>query len=202
MPTNSIISRADYENYLVYVYFGSKPDLLTACINRAYRDFNRTLHGFGNFKNASEIHSEAVSLLKDSLASLKSTCSSQISAEVFDNWHKITCERLISLFESHGHHLFVGQAQKWVNMTMKYIFTVGEQRISGFASVYSFCHVPFDNILLKQLEDYDFPALNGAWSRLDNYDEYLGRQKWIRQKFSLAPMDVEFQLWLGKKIEI
>lgn len=201
MPVNSIITRADYESYLVSVYFGSNPDLLTACINRAYRDFNRTLHGFGSFENAGETYSQAVSLLKDSLDGLKATSASQISVEVFDNWHKVTCERLISLFESHGHHLFVGQAQKWVNMTMKYIFTVGEQRVSGFGSVYPYCHVPFDNILLKQLEKYNFPALNCAWSRLDKYDEYLERQKWIRQKFSFAPMDVEFQLWLGKVIE-
>jgi hypothetical protein len=159
MPTNSIITRADYENYLVTVYFGSNPDLLTACINRAYRDFNRTLHGFGNLINGDEIYSQAVSLLKDSLDSLKSLATSQIAAEVFDNWHKITCERLISLFDSHGHHLFVGQAQKWVNMTMKYIFTVGEQRVSGFGSVYLYCHVPFDNILLKQLENMISPRL-------------------------------------------
>jgi hypothetical protein len=140
--------------------------------------------------------------LKDSLDNLKPIATSQIAAEVFDSWHKITCERLISLFDRHGHHLFVGQAQKWVNMTTKYIFTVGEQRVSGFDSVYLYCHVPFDNILLKQLKKYDFLALNRAWSRLDKYDEYLERQKWIRQRFSLAPMDVEFQLLLGKDLEL
>lgn len=201
MPVNSILTRADYENYLIALYFGSNQDLLTACIHRAYRDFNRTLHGFGGLENGGEIYSQAVSLLTDSLAGLKTASANQISADVFDNWHKTTCERLISLFASHGYHLFVGQAQKWVNMTMKYIFTVGEQKVPGFGSVYAFCHVPFDNILLKRLEKYDFPTLKCAWSRLDKYDEYLERQKWIRQRFSFAPMDVEFQLWLGKEIE-
>lgn len=46
MP-HSILTRADYEDYLVYLYFGSAPDLLTRCLNRAYLDFNRTLHGMG-----------------------------------------------------------------------------------------------------------------------------------------------------------
>ena len=201
MPANSIITRADYENYLVAVYFGLNPDLLIACIKRAYRDFNRTLHGFGSFENGREIYSQAVRLLKESLADLKSTSANPMSAEVFDNWHKKTCERLISHFDGHGYHLCFGQAQKWINMTMKYIFTVGETRISGFGSFYSFCHVPIDIILLAQLEKYGFPMLYCAWSRLDNYDEYLKRQKWIRQKFFLAPLDVEFQLWLGKEIE-
>jgi hypothetical protein len=201
MPANSIISRADYENYLVYLYFGSNTDLLTACINRAYRDFNRTLHGFGGLENASDIYRLAVNSLVSSLESLKSIAASEISADIFDNWHKTTCESLISIFRSNGHHLFVGQAQKWVNMTLKYIFTLGEQRIAGFEPVYVYCHVPFDNILLEQLRKYDFPALNCAWSRLDDYGEYLEKQKWVRQRFSLVPMDVEFQLWLGKEIE-
>jgi hypothetical protein len=201
MTAYSTLTRADYENYLVYLYFGSDQDLLKACINRAYRDFNRTLHGFGKFENAGELYTQAVSLLKDSFDSLKSMSTSQITAEVFDNWHKTTCERIISLFDSHSYHLFVGQAQKWVNMTLKYIFTVGEQRIPGFEAVYHHCHVPLDNILLRQLEKYGFPMLNCAWSRLDDYGEYLQKQNWIRQRFSLVPMDVEFLLWLGKEIE-
>ncbi|MCX6067414.1 MAG: hypothetical protein NT121_16935 [Chloroflexi bacterium] len=80
-----------------------------------------------------------------------------------------------------------------------HIFTLGEQRVAGFEPVYLYCHIPFDNILLEQLEKYGFPALNCAWSRLDNYNKYLEKQKWVRQKFSLVPLDVEFHLWLGKE---
>lgn len=201
MSADSILIRADYDNYLVYLYFGSETDLLNSCINRAYRDFNRTLHGFGNLKNSAETYHQAVESLKDSLDELKNISASQISTESFDDWHKTTCNQLTSLFTHQGHHLFIGQAQKWVNMTMKYIFTLGEDRISGFGAAYACCHVPLDNILLKQLGQFGFPLLNCAWSRLDRYDEYLEKQNWIRQKFSIAPMDVEFLLWLGKEIE-
>lgn len=201
MPSNSHLTRADYDNYLIYLYFGSDPDLLNSCISRAYRDFNRTLHGFGNLKSGAETYHQAVESLKDSLDGLKNIPASQISTELFDDWHKTTCNQLTSLFKHHGHHLFIGQAQKWVNMTMKYIFTLGEERIAGFGAAYAYCHVPFDNILLKQLGKYGFPLLNCAWSRLDRYDEYLEKQNWIRQKFSVAPMDVEFLLWLGEEIE-
>ncbi|MHB0988051.1 MAG: hypothetical protein ACYC3P_05205 [Bellilinea sp.] len=202
MNSRSKLTRTDYENYLVYLYFGSDQDLLKVCINRAYRDFNRTMHGFGKFEKAGQLYDAAVILLKESLDSLKSLASiNSMTAEIFDNWHKTTCEKIISLFDEKGFHLFVGQAQKWVNMTLKYIFTIGEQRIEGFNFSYPFCHVPLDNVLLEQLERYDFPALNCAWSRLDNYDEYLQRQNWFRQKFTLAPMDVEFMLWLGQEIE-
>jgi len=57
-------------DYLVYLYFGSDQDLLKACINRAYRDFNRTMHGFGRFEKAGQLYHEAVTLLKESLDSL------------------------------------------------------------------------------------------------------------------------------------
>jgi hypothetical protein len=199
---HSKLTRTDYENYLVYLYFGSDQDLLRACIKRAYRDFNRTMHGFGQFDKADQLYIEAATLLKESLDRLKLLSSiSPMTKEVFDDWHKTTCERLTSFFDEIGFHLYVGQAQKWVNMTLKYIFTVGEQRIEGFGFAYPHCHVPLDNILLNKLEKYDFPALKCAWSRLDDYDKYLQRQNWLRQKFSLAPMDVEFMIWLGQDIE-
>lgn len=202
MNIPSRLTREDYENYLVYLYFGTDQDLLKACINRAYRDFNRTMHGFGKFKMAGQLYDEAVDLLKKSFSNLKSLSSTNpLTVEVFDNWHKSTCINITSLFKKYGFHLFIGQAQKWVNMTLKYIFTVGEQRIQGFSFAYSFCHVPLDNILLDRLEKYDFPTLKCSWSRLDDYDKYLQKQNWIRQKFTLAPMDVEFLLWLGHEIE-
>ncbi len=197
MPANSIISRADYENYLIYLYFGSNVDL-TSCIDRAYLDFSRTLHGFR--KNKGDTYELVKSSLLNSFEVLRSTARDKISVDVFDNWHERTCESLISVFSNNGYCLFVGQAQKWVNMTMKYIFTVGEQRIPGFDPVYAYCHVPLDNILLEKFKKYGFPRLNCAWSRLDKYDEYFEMQKWVRQRFSLAPMDVEFLLWSGKEI--
>ena len=202
MTTRSTLTRGDYENYLVYLYFGSNQDLLKTCINRAYRDFNRTMHGFGKFEKAGQLYDEAVILFKESLENLKSLCSiNPMTVEVFDDWHETLCTKIVSLFREQGFSLFVGQAQKWVNMTLKYIFTLGEQRVKGFESAYPFCHVPLDSILLQRLEDYGFPSLNGAWSRLDNYDEYLEKQKWIRQRFSRPPMDIEFLLWQGKEIE-
>ena len=201
MHFDTIITRTDYENYLIYLYFGEDSDLIGACMQRAYRDFNRTLHGFGRLKNKKEIYKKAESILRDCLENLKSSISDECSDKAFDNWHQETCNSLISVFAKNGHYLYVGQAQKWINMTLKYIFTVGEKRITGFTSVYPHCHIPLDNILLEKLATYDFPRLSSAWSRLDSYAEYLEKQKWVRQRFSLIPMDLEFQLWMNQSIE-
>lgn len=200
-PASSGISRKDFENYLFRVYFGSENDLVRACINRAYLDFNRTLHGLGKIENADVIKNKAVDLLKSQIHALKVLLVKPITTEVFDGWHKTTCEMLISHYKENGFHFFVGQAQKWVNMTMKYLFTFGDQRIMGYGKALPHCHAPFDNIVLQQLKKYGFPPLNCAWSRLDDYDEYIIRQKWIRETFGKCPLDIEFRLWLGKEVK-
>jgi hypothetical protein len=45
MNPSSLLTRSDYEDYLVYLYFDTSTSYLVGCINRAYRDFNRTLRG-------------------------------------------------------------------------------------------------------------------------------------------------------------
>ncbi|MEO0969867.1 MAG: hypothetical protein AAFX80_16435, partial [Cyanobacteria bacterium J06639_18] len=121
----------------------------------------------------------------------------------FDNWHEDTCEKLISIYTHNGYSRFtVGQAQKWINMTFKYIFTYGEQRVAGFGNAYPYCHVPIDQTVLKELKRYNFPKFNYPWSRIDNYNDYLEKQIWVRHNFDIAPLDVEFKLWLGKELNI
>ncbi len=120
----------------------------------------------------------------------------------FDDWHQEACKRLADIYRECGYQWFaVGQAQKWLNMTFKYIYVMGEQRLPGFDHLYDFCHVPLDNILIDRLLTYEFPRLQCAWSRLNNYDTYLDRQHWVRNRFkSLAPLDVEFRLWMGQSL--
>ena len=202
MTAHSVLTRADYEDYLTRLYFGSEDDPLSACMNRAYLDFSRTLHGLSKLKAAEELHSKAVDHLKEAVVELKARLVKQTDSTEFDNWHKATCQKLVSVYSEYSYHFFVGQAQKWVNMTLKYVYTLGEKRMSGFGQAYPYCHIPLDNIILDQLARYDFHKLACAWSRLDDYDEYLKRQVWIRRKFVLVPLDVEFLLWLGKEVEI
>lgn len=202
MTTCSILTRTDYEDYLIRLYFGSNTDLLSACLGRAYLDFNRTLHGLKNLSNADKLHSKATNHLQAAITELQVRLPNPIDPTTFDNWHKDTCRGLIAVYSGYGYHLYVGQAQKWVNMTFKYIYTLGEERVSGFEPAYRYCHIPLDNIILDVLAEYSFPSLNCSWSRLDDYDEYFMRQAWIRRTFVLAPLDVEFMLWLGKPVEI
>ena len=116
----------------------------------------------------------------------------------FDAHHRNACERLCELYAAHGFDCFVvGQAQKWLNMSLKYVFVFGEQRLSGFARSYPLGHVPIDNIILARLSEYHAPRLSSSsWSRLNEYGEYLSFQQWVRHRFpECAPLAVEFHLW-------
>jgi hypothetical protein len=190
----------EYEAYLIRLIFGAKVenDPMQVCLSTAYLDFNRTLRGISKIQNRAKLHTDAVDFLTESFDELREKLKAPIDQGGFDDWHKETCEGLMSTygedFTVHG-----GQAQKWVNMTLKYIYTLGERKIQGFQSACQFCHAPLDKIVVAGLLKNGLPALSTVWSQI-SYDEYFDRQKWIRAKFSIVPLDVEFLLWLGKSI--
>jgi hypothetical protein len=90
----------------------------------------------------------------------------------------------------------VGQAQKWLNMALKYVFVFGENRLPGYAHVFELAHIPLDNIILDALYPLGAPRLTTAWSRIALYEEYMVIQSWVRSAFpGSAPLAVEFALW-------
>ena len=208
MNTKSKLGRSDYEDYLVYLYFRAKPYNLSKCIKMAYLDFSRTLHGLGEESDdKKKLYGEATKELEQRFLRLQSD-PGIVDQVAFDNWHRATYQQLFAIYNNHGYntlkrHLFVGQAQKWINMTFKYLFTLGElgkYPHSGFGEVYPFCHAPLDRKFIEQLEEYGILwPYSCTWSRLDSYDKYRSYQQEIRQQFADVPLDVEFLLWMGMK---
>jgi len=185
----------DYEDYLLRLVF-RKGLNISGCIENAYLDFCRTLRGIRKLPSSAELRKKAGIVLTDALTALAAKLQAPIQQADFDTWHRDTCERLIAVYgDTFPFH--AGQAQKWVNMTLKYIYTIGEERIPGFRPAYPLCHAPLDNDVLTQLTQYGFEWPSKAWSRLD-YDEYLKCQEWIRDKFKpTPPLSIEFFLWMG-----
>ncbi len=197
------VTRDEYDEFIVRLYFGVNGDYLKCCIDRAYLDFSRTLHGFAGLSENAAVREQAGSGLHELFAGVQSSDQAMIGNQVeFDHWHQTVCSRLAQVYARHGYqNFYVGQAQKWINMTFKYIFTLGEKRILGFGGLYPFCHAPLDNIFVELLvQKHDFQRLSCAWSRLNAYQEYLDYQNQIRQYFAPAPpLDVEFHLWAGNE---
>jgi hypothetical protein len=192
----------DYEDYLVRLIFGAKVenDPLSVCVSTAYLDFNRTLRGISKVQNGARLHTNSVDVLTESFAELQEILKTPTDQTTFDDWHKEACASLISVYDG-SFKVHSGQAQKWINMTLKYFYTLGEERVPGFQGAYQLCHAPLDKIVVDGLVKLGLPPLTSVWSQID-YSEYFDRQKWIRNKFSLVPLDVEFLLWLGKPIGV
>lgn len=192
----STLKRADYEDCLVAFLLGRGKICLSNCVHHAYADLQRTLDGVGKFKN---LKSEAASELSERFGQIRS--ASNPTQCYFDDWHRATCLSLKNLYARQDYNSFsFGHAQKWLNMTFKYIYVTGSKRIFGFEHLYDLCHVPLDKTVLEGLAGHGFSELPCGWSKLDDYDCYFDRQQWIRRRFNLAPLDVEFYLWLGKPL--
>jgi len=197
-----IPSREDHFDFLIRVYFGPGKDLMRLCVHRAYLDLNRTLRGFAKHQDKDALREKGHQCVIELLRALPRKKIS--SARAFDSWHAAACHQLQKLYREDGFSSFsIGQAQKWLNMSLKYIFALGEDRLSGFAALYEFSHIPIDNIFLARAAELGGPSISRPWSHLDNYPNYLALQKKFRQLFQgSVPLAAEFQIWLSEKDEV
>ncbi len=188
--------------FMLRLYFGPGENSLELTIKRAYGDFSRTQHGLSGNKNKEEIRDSCIELLLSEIPKLKELPKNKdekIKYLAFDTWHRRLCDSLVEIYRSKGfNHFRLGQAQKWVNMALKYIFLF--PGLAGiYAQIYPFCHIPIDNIILKALEEEKIESLLGSsdsWSRITSYKAYLEYQNKVRVHFSdSSPLAAEFHLW-------
>lgn len=161
-------------------------DLIELAMTKAYRDLMRTIRNFATNENNNRIKIEARKCIKGYIYYvINSNINSQ---KEFDQKHQEACTKLIEKFEDQ--YFTIGQAQKWINMTLKYLHLL---EYDGIEKIYEFCHIPVDNYILN-ITNY---KISKPWSKLNNYDEYLEYQKWFRNEYkNEIPLDAEFYLWL------
>lgn len=194
------LSQKDFEDFFIRTYFGAYEDYIDACIQRAYLDFNRTLHGMAKLDLKGELFEKSKINLRFKIDKLK---DQKLDQNLFNSWHYETCCELKKIYANYSYPFYIGQAQKWVNMTLKYMFALREERVTGFMETYQYCHIHIDNIMLDKFKAYKIPTFfNCKWSRIDDYfNEYLPFQEWIRSTFdNYNPLELEFLLWLNKSI--
>lgn len=197
----NVIDSADLLNFLKASLFGSEyaeqvlsdNGKIELAINRAYRDMNRTL----NTKDNPQIWEDRKKDVRMSLIELISEANiSKIQDQtLFDQWHMQLCE----VITCNNYYTF-GQAQKWINMTLKYLLVLDYKPIF---SLIPFLHVPIDEIIVKiakkekcikaKLSDYLPWSKKLSSEAEDNYELF---QNGIRDNVKdLYPIQWEFKAW-------
>ena len=170
----------DVLDFLKAIYFGDFTDPLKAASSRAYRDMNRTIR-FNGLPDATRLAlREKVNAVFDvELSKLNS--DSITSQDEFDAWHRRVSDMIKALYWDEGVKLTYGHTQKWINMTIKYLYML---EVNTFDAVFDFLHIPLYNYVFDIARDsLGITRPKVAWSKWDNYEEqYLQYQNVIREK--------------------
>jgi hypothetical protein len=189
------LTQQEIINFWLRVYLGTSDvqKLQLSAVDRAYRDFNRTMHGLGIVQT-----NESYNTLRHFVSNIVSeTLNVTFDQLTFDSWHLKKCDELKAEFiRVLNYGITYGQAQKWINMTLKYMFAIGPNIINGIDRNYSLFHIPLDNIIQDKLLVHNIDRIPTRWSRIDNYQIYFQYQIRVRSLFpGQIPLDVEFRLF-------
>lgn len=189
------VSKNSYE-FLKYMLFGSWSSIYVAASERAYRDMCRPLRLEGT--DSIGLRDAVDRMLEEEISGVLATGFS--GQEQYDAWHRETCLKIQKVYAENGIGMTVGQAQKWLNMTMKYLYVAG---VPGTEEVYRFCHVPIDSYIIHAAEkQLGMKRFDTPWSRIADYETYIGYQRLLREKIgSTEPLTWEFGTWLSMATE-
>lgn len=179
------------------------PEIVRIVGRRAYRDLNRTLHGIGTHPEADNLRERTYEALTDFVAGLEHVDT----AKEFDKRHQAWCVATKRRFNESTHPerpeftFHYGQAQKWLNMTLKYLAVLDHKPV---AHTYEFMHVPLDQIIYTQAQQIDVDRPKGTkWSRLSG-EQYRDYQKQLKHQIKSTfgndriPLDWESQVWIDR----
>lgn len=193
LKEKDILKFYEHDTFGKIVKKDDSDDLIGACVDRAYRDFCRTITFYTSESNKEGKKKKSHSYL---MGRIKEIINGENSIEItdqkdFDKWHFETCDELKELMSQQ--EFYFGQAQKWVNMSLKYLAILDGERIKP---IYKYCHVLTDKTILDKTE---YEKFDTSWSRINDYGKYMEFQKCIREECKdRAPLDMEFELWLSQ----
>lgn len=227
--------------------FYDKEKPITWASNKAYFDMNRTMTFRVSDSGKTEKEKSVIQGKRNKWkAEVTDIIRNQIKEgfEDFDAWHKETCDKIINYYkdtrDDDGQSILVcregkertakettltvGQAQKWLNMTLKYLWLLDrldllKSDFSPFVRKHqSSFHIPLDSYIIRYVKREpklkrckNFPKTNGLknkhsiegmggsqWSQIDNYENYLKYQKSIREDLEeqgKSPIEWELEYW-------
>jgi hypothetical protein len=205
------------KDFLFQTYFGTRGDELDRFISRAYRDMNRTLRGIGKLADADKarILNGAKTLVNTAVIDLRKKPfpgNPVQGSRDFDQWHTDLCQVLKTYYASELQNvskirLTYGQAQKWVNMTMKYCWVCGGADFVRLEPWFSVAHIAVDEVILEAAEKEGVIKIRPCrkWSSWDDQPAYQTFQDIIRQPATIksqSPLELEYNWWLKYRSQV
>ena len=209
MEVTALMDAAAQRRSLIAFYFGTEVatgDVTSSRVvdkvaRRANADLRRTIHGFGTHPAKNTIKDYIHSSLRAFVADL-ATCDSQ---EEFDKRHDQWCTDACDCFDrfpapERFTSFHYGQAQKWLNMTLKYLAVLDHPHVQ---QAYGYLHVPVDKYVYDEAAAAGVkrPPWPNAWSKLDR-EKYLDYQHQLRELVSSTPyscpLDWEADVWVTR----
>ncbi|MBQ4601509.1 MAG: hypothetical protein IJB24_01485 [Clostridia bacterium] len=162
------------------------------CADRAYLDLCRTIKFRSKDENIHksfryDVNKLIVGLIEDML-------DQNTVVENSDEWYEKACNKIIEKAEETCKEFHFGQAQKWLNMTIKYMLVMGLHE-EKFNSIKPYLHVPVDNYIIKAAKDKGVKTPSASWSQWD-YTKYRKFQKDLRKKINEPAIDWESSAWI------
>jgi hypothetical protein len=185
------------EGYRIKRYKSAPVMTIPEIVRLAYLDVNRTLQGIQPNQKA-RFRESGVTFLRDFLT------APPLDQNGFDTLHRQGCERCLSNPSPPGTTIHYGQAQKLINMSLKYLyneFAVGgaAQDHFGFPNgTEQFFHLPIDSHIRNALVRFShFRAPKSVpWSQW-KYEDYTAFQQQVRNRLhrSYKPLEVDYLVW-------
>lgn len=207
-------------------YDDDEDDYFEWASSKAYLDMNRTMTFSKSEKNEKEIAEERDAWRKQGTDIIRKRF--KLINDNFDKWHKETCDELIAFYNEgdklierntkNKTSLTYGQAQKWLNMTIKYIWLLDRFEQLNYddheivAKYEEFFHIPLDSYILRYVarqnksktkkfdEKVSDNGLNiridfkDAWSKINDYSSYIEYQKTLCANLKDCKIPLEWEL--------
>ncbi len=201
-----------------------KDKAMMMCATGAYRDVCRTLKYYKpeNKKISAEYKKAYDEAKKEFRYKMNTLITEKIRSEIFtcapidfDVKHNETIKCILDFAKQYKiknesgvetplfkcKKFYYGQAQKWLNMTLKNMMIMGLWE-TELERIKKHLHVPIDNVILEVAKkELAIIKKWDSWSRLDDYKEYITFQNNIRDKIKEydCPIDWEFDMWIKYK---
>lgn len=225
-----MIVDSDKQNFLICAYLKIDPsDLLNLddsdavkriikrCINKAYQDLKRRvpyaystseLDDMSNSENKKtfillkqQFYDDVEGIIYGNIIDADELVKEEINPRVIiQKVNAIKNDDKYGCLFTHGETFTVGLSQKWVNMTLKYLWSLGI--ISD--KYEELLEIPIDDYMLRKIEKEYKLVKKIKWSNWDNMDEYDALQDTLKNillKEDITRIRWENRKWIEASLE-